>query len=120
MQTAEKEKRKPAAKEIKWFDGFTKAMLAVMFGILIFIFASGKYMDAHGMAAGGTDDKVNTMASSQHHPFVELPGDAEVGAFSVANFFAGLIVGHHWEKLFGKKKEKDEANANSEPEKQEA
>ena len=60
------------------------------------------------MEAGGTDDAVNNMASQvtkiQHHPFIELPGDAQVGAFSVANFFAGLIVGHHWEKLFGKSK----------------
>lgn len=105
---------------IKWFDGFTKAMLAVMFVLLIFIFVSGKYMDTHHMAAGGTDDKVNSMASSTHHPFVELPGDAEVGAFSVANFFAGLIVGHHWEKLFGKKKEKNEEGPGSGPEMQEA
>ncbi|MFL0196950.1 hypothetical protein ACJDU8_15485 [Clostridium sp. WILCCON 0269] len=98
---------------VKWFDKYTKILLAVMFVILLFIFASGKYMDRHKMEAGGTDDSVNNMASKvtkiEHHPFIELPGDAEVGAFSVANFFAGLIVGHHWEKLFGesasKKKE---------------
>lgn len=97
--------QKNAAKPVRWFDSFTKTMLVIMFAILIFIFAAGKYMDAHKMAAGGTDDKVNTMASTNHHPFVELPGDAQVGAFSVANFFAGLIVGHHWQKLFGKKEE---------------
>lgn len=97
--------------EISWFDSFTKKMLAVMFIILMFIFVSGKYMDSHSMEAGGTDDAVNNLASSvnkvEHHPFIELPGDAEVGAFSVANFFAGLIVGHHWEKLFGEKKKEE-------------
>jgi cobalt/nickel transport protein len=89
---------------IKFIDGFTKAILAVMLILLIAIFGAGKYMDSHHMEAGGTDDKVNTMSSKNHHPFVELPGDAEVGAFSVANFCAGLIVGHHWEKMFGKSK----------------
>jgi cobalt/nickel transport protein len=89
----------------RFFDGFTKTMLAVMFFILICIFVSGKYMSANHMAGGGTDDRVNDLATSvthrQHHPFIDLPGDAEVGAFSVANFFAGLIVGYHWLKLFG-------------------
>ncbi|HCC00341.1 MAG TPA: hypothetical protein DEP42_03865 [Ruminococcaceae bacterium] len=100
------------AKSIKWFDGFTRAILIVMFVILAFIFVSGKYMDSHKMEATGTDDKVNNMTQVEHKPFVELPGDAQVGAFSVANFCAGLIVGHHWQKLFGKKKdEAEEENA---------
>jgi len=89
---------------IKFIDGFTKTILTVLLILLIIIFGAGKYMDNHKMEAGGTDDKVNTMSSKNHHPFIELPGDAEVGAFSVANFCAGLIVGHHWEKMFGKSK----------------
>lgn len=93
---------------VKFIDGFTKTILIVGLILLVLIFGAGKYMDSHKMEAGGTDDKVNSMASdrikSGHHPFIELPGDAEVGAFSVANFCAGLIVGHHWEKLFGKSK----------------
>lgn len=101
--------------EFKWLDNFTKTMLAIMFVILIFIFAAGKYMDTHKMEAGGTDDKVNNMAttvsSKQHHPFIELPGDAEVGAFSVANFFAGIILGHQWENIFGKKTEETSEEA---------
>jgi cobalt/nickel transport protein len=105
---------------VKWFDGFTKLMLSVMFVILIFIFVSGKYMDAHKMGAGGTDDLVNSMASkvsdTVHHPFIELPGDAQLGAFSVANFFAGLIVGHHWEKLFGKGRPKEEPDQDKQAE----
>lgn len=95
--------------EIKWLDSFTKTLLTIMIVILIFIFAAGKYMDIHKMQAGGTDDKVNNLATTvsakAHHPFIELPGDAEIGAFSVANFFSGLILGHHWEKIFGKTKE---------------
>jgi cobalt/nickel transport protein len=87
-----------------WFDSFTKTMLAIMLVLLLFIFAAAKYMDSHGMEAGGTDDAVNNMATQvsqdQHHPFIELPGDAQVGAFSVANLFVGLIIGHSWHKLF--------------------
>lgn len=92
-------------KSYKFLDGYTKTMLSVMCVILLFIFVSGNYMSEHKMTGVGTDDHVNDLATSvvhkQHHPFVELPGDAEVGAFSIANFFAGLIVGYHWLKLFG-------------------
>jgi cobalt/nickel transport protein len=91
----------------RFFDGFTKTMLAVLFFLLLVVFASGKYMSAHKMKGGGTDDKVNDLASvashRDHHPFIELPGDAELSAFSIANFFAGLIVGHHWSRLFDTK-----------------
>jgi cobalt/nickel transport protein len=96
--------------DVRFFDGYTRVMLATMFVILALIFASGKYMSAHEMKGGGTDDAVNDLAATtmkgEHHPFIELPGDAEVGAFSVANFFAGLIVGYHWLKLFGAKPER--------------
>ena len=110
--------KKLSSSQVKWFDSFTKMMLTVMITILMFIFISGKYMDSHKMEAGGTDDAVNDLASVvtqvDHHPFIDLPGDAQVGAFSVANFFAGLVVGHHWEKLFGekeKKKKEDDVEA---------
>ncbi|MEY8000992.1 hypothetical protein AB8U03_12480 [Clostridium sp. Mt-5] len=86
---------------VKFLDGFTRVVLIVMIIIFIVIFGASKYMVNHKMKAGGTDDKVNTMASNKHKPFIELPGDAQVGAFTVAGFFSGLIVGHHWEKLFG-------------------
>ena len=89
----------------RFFDGFTRAMLATMFVLLLGIFVSGNYMSAHHLAGSGTDDRVNNLAAatahSSHHPFAKLPGDAELGAFSVANFFAGLIVGYHWLRLFG-------------------
>ncbi|MDQ7097176.1 hypothetical protein REC12_26615 [Desulfosporosinus sp. PR] len=98
-------KEQTSNREVKWFDSYTKVMLSVMFVLLLFIFGAGKYMASHDMEASGTDDAVNNLATDvtkgEHHPFAELPGDAQVGAFSVANFFAGLIVGHHWEKLFG-------------------
>ncbi|MBV4419757.1 hypothetical protein KM800_10565 [Clostridium tyrobutyricum] len=91
---------------LKFLDKFTKVMLGIAFIILLCIFVSSKYMYNHKMNAGGTDDLVNTMASktikAESHPFVELPGDAQVGAFTVAGFFSGIIIGHHWEKLFAK------------------
>ncbi len=94
------------AENISWFDPFTRWMLVIMFALLFMIFAVSKYMDVHKMTGGGTDDTVNAMASRvarvKAHPFVNLPGDAQVGAFSVANFFAGMIVGHNWKKLFGR------------------
>jgi len=92
-----------------WFDPFTRWMLIIMFVLLALIFGAAKYMDMHQMQGGGTDDAVNAMASSaahvQSHPFINLPGDAQVGAFSVANFFVGMIVGHSWKKLFEKDEE---------------
>jgi cobalt/nickel transport protein len=94
-----------AGEDTRFFDGFTRVILAVMLFLLLVIFASGKYMAAHKMKGAGTDDNVNDLASvaaqTGHHPFIDLPGDAELGAFSVANFFCGVIVGHHWLKLFG-------------------
>ena len=95
---------------VKFFDGFTRAMLIIMVVVLAIVFASAKYMSSHKMEGTGTDDKVNDAATSvtkgEHHPFVDLPGDTEVSAFSIANFFAGLIVGYHWQKLFSKKNAK--------------
>jgi cobalt/nickel transport protein len=92
----------------RFFDGFTRAMLITMVLLLMGIFASASYMSQHKMAATGTDDKVNNLATvathGEHHPFIELPGDAQLGAFSVANFFAGIIVGYQWLRLFGKAK----------------
>ncbi len=106
-------KEQTSKEQFQWFDSYTKVLLSVMFVILLFIFGAGKYMDSHNMGAGGTDDVVNNMASQvthhEAHPFINLPGDAQVGAFSVANFFAGLIVGHHWEKLFGKPKNTEQS-----------
>jgi cobalt/nickel transport protein len=102
--------KEPIESQFKMFDTFTKLMLTVMISLLIVIFASGKYMTSHNMNAEGTDNVVNNMASSvakvNHHPFINLPGDAQVGAFTVSAFFAGLIVGHYWEKLFGESSKK--------------
>ena len=92
----------------RFFDGFTKAMLTIMIVLELAIFASASYMSRHKLTGTGTDDIVNNLASAtkangEHHPFVELPGDSELSAFSVANFFAGMIVGYHWVRLFGSK-----------------
>lgn len=92
---------------VQWFDGFTKVVLTCMLCMLLFIFISAKYMSSQHMEAGGTDDTVNRMASKitgeEAHPFVDLPGDAQIGAFSIANLGVGMIVGHLWSKLFGQK-----------------
>ena len=92
----------------RFFDGFTKVMLAIMIVMELAIFASASYMSRHKLTGTGTDDIVNNLATAtkvkgEHHPFVELPGDSELSAFSVANFFAGLIVGYNWLRLFGTK-----------------
>jgi cobalt/nickel transport protein len=92
----------------RFFDGFTKVMLAIMIVMELAIFASASYMSHHKLTGIGTDDVVNNLATAtkvngEHHPFVELPGDSEISAFSVANFFAGLIVGYNWLRLFGSK-----------------
>lgn len=105
IEILEANNNKCPAAEIKWFDSFTKTLLIIMCVILTFIVISGTYMAKHNMGAGGTDDKVNTLATENHHPFIELPGDAQIGAFSVTNLFAGIIIGHHWDKLFGKRKD---------------
>jgi cobalt/nickel transport protein len=96
----------------RFFDGFTKVILAIMIVMEVAIFASGNYMSHHKLTGIGTDDVVNNLATAtkvngEHHPFVELPGDAELSAFSVANFFAGLIVGYNWLRLFGSKPQPD-------------
>ena len=105
MRTDENSPAKPA----HWFDPFTSWMLIIMFVILAAIFIVAKYMGMHEMTGGGTDDAVNALASQaanvKSHPFIELPGDAELGAFTVAAFFAGMIVGHNWKKLFEKETE---------------
>lgn len=105
-----KKNKDSKAETVAWFDPFTRWMLIIMFALLTAIFVAAKYMDLHHMLGGGTDDTVNAMASRvadvrAAHPFVNLPGDAQVGAFSVANFFAGMIVGHNWKKLFEREKE---------------
>ena len=96
----------------RFFDGFTKAVLAILIVMELAIFASGSYMSRHKLTGIGTDDVVNNLATAtkvngEHHPFVELPGDAELSAFSVANFLAGLIVGYNWLRLFGAKPQPD-------------
>jgi len=101
----------------RFFDGFTKVVLAVMIVMELAIFASGNYMSSHKLTGTGTDDIVNDLATKtkvngEHHPFVELPGDSELSAFSVANFSAGLIVGYHWLRLFGTKPQSDTKKEN--------
>jgi len=57
-----------------------------------------------GHEYSGVDDIVETTAIEGHtrtpHPLLELPGDAEVGAFTVAALGTGIIIGFLWRKLF--------------------
>ncbi|MDR3672758.1 MAG: hypothetical protein P4L36_18075 [Holophaga sp.] len=99
----------PVPPPARFFDGFTRAMLGAMCVLLMALFLSAGYMSRHKMEAAGTDDRVNNLATTAaghaHHPFSALPGDTQLGAFSIANFFAGIIVGYHWLRLFGRSRE---------------
>jgi cobalt/nickel transport protein len=94
-----------------FFDRFTKIMVIVMLALLLFIFASAKIMTHDHSTGTGTDDRVNalgsTAAGKTAHPFIELPGDTQVAAFSIANFFVGIILGYSVQKLFVKKEGMD-------------
>jgi cobalt/nickel transport protein len=94
-----------------FLDPFVRVCLITALILLVAIFCSAWYMDVHKMAAGGTDDAVNNLAGQQaqvqHHPLIELPGDAQLGAFSVANLFVGLIVGYTWRKIYYDTKKED-------------
>lgn len=94
-------------KNPQFFDRFTKIMLITMFALLLFIFTSAKIMTHYHMEGGGTDDKVNSLGSTAAgrtaHPFLELPGDTQVAAFSIANFFVGIILGYSVQRLFVRK-----------------
>jgi cobalt/nickel transport protein len=95
------------AAQVKFLDRFTKTMLIIMLALLLVIFVSAKIMTHDHMAASGTDDKVNALGSTasghKAHPFIELPGDSQVAAFSIANFFVGIILGYSIQRLFVKK-----------------
>jgi len=97
----------PDRGQVKFFDRFTKTMLIVMLVLLLIIFASAKVMAHEHMTGTGTDDTVNgkaeALAHKSGHPFVELPGDSQVAAFSIANFFVGVILGYSVFRLFGKR-----------------
>ena len=38
---------------------------------------------------------------------INLPGDTQLGAFSIANLFVGLMVGYTWRKIFSETKKED-------------
>jgi cobalt/nickel transport protein len=92
---------------VKLFDRFTRTMLIIMLGLLLVVFVSAKIMSHEHMTGAGTDDKVNALAESAAHktghPFLELPGDSQVAAFSIANFFVGIILGYSIQRLFVKR-----------------
>ena len=94
-----------------FIDPFVKACLISALVLLVAIFCSAVYMNIHHLQGTGTDDQVNDLGAqatqTTHHPFINLPGDTQLGAFSVANFFVGLIVGYTWRKIYYDTKKED-------------
>jgi len=86
-------------------DKFVKTVAIVTITMLAIIFVN-TYIGVHymGHEYSGVDDVVETTAIEGHtknpHPLLELPGDAEVGAFTVAALGTGIIIGFLWRKLF--------------------
>ncbi len=86
-------------------DTFVKRVALVTLVLLAIIFANAFIGVRLGKDLGGLDDRVETMAVEQHRleprPVLELPGDSEVGAFTVAALGMGMIIGYSWRKMFG-------------------
>jgi len=88
-------------------DNFVKSVAIVTVTLLTVIFIS-TYIGVNflGSKFEGIDDVVERIAVEEHkhiknpHPVMELPGDAEVGAFTVASLGVGMIIGFLWRKLF--------------------
>jgi len=87
-------------------DSFVRNVAIVTVVLLGMIFIN-TYIGSQflGNEFSAVDDIVETAAiqgQSLHkdpHPVLELPGDAEVGAFTVASLGAGIIIGFLWHKL---------------------
>jgi len=97
-----------------FMDSFVKVCLIAFLIFEVAIFASATYMNIHKMVGTGTDDLVNDAgatatsgSATTHHPFINLPGDTQLGAFSIANFFVGLMVGYTWRKIYFDTKKED-------------
>lgn len=91
-------------------DRFTKGIAGVTLALLMVIFVNAYIGARTGKDLGGLDDKVESLALGQHQrearPVLELPGDSEVGAFTVAALGTGMFIGYTWRKLFGEVGEK--------------
>ena len=87
-------------------DGFVKGVIGVTLALLAFVFVNAYIGSRTGRDLGGLDDRIETMAVAgralQPHPVLELPGDSEVGAFTIAAFGMGMVVGYTWRKLFAR------------------
>ncbi|MBI3946174.1 MAG: hypothetical protein HY321_09670 [Armatimonadetes bacterium] len=85
-------------------DRFVKGVAGVTFALLMVIFVNAYIGARAGHDLGGLDDRVETIAIGtrklEPRPVLELPGDSEVGAFTVAALGMGMIIGYTWRKLF--------------------
>lgn len=86
-------------------DSFVRNVAFVTLGLLVLLFLNTYIGVKLGNELGGVDDAVESMAIDGHdkeaHPFMELPGDTEVGAFTIAALGMGMVIGYLWRKLFG-------------------
>ena len=93
-------------------DRFVRNVAIVTLGLLAIIFINTYIGVKLGNEFGGVDDVVETIAvegqDKEPHPVLELPGDAEVGAFTITSLGAGLIIGYMWRKIFAEKREHEE------------
>ncbi len=91
-------------------DAFVRKTAGITLALLAFIFLNAYVGARTGKDLGGLDDRIETMAVRGHavepRPVLELPGDSEVGAFTVAALGVGMIIGYSWRKLFGEAAEK--------------
>ncbi|HIE26310.1 TPA: hypothetical protein EYP66_03385 [Candidatus Poribacteria bacterium] len=93
-------------------DRFVRNVAIVTLGLLALIFINTYIGAKLGNELGGVDDVVETIAVEGHdkepRPVLELPGDTEVGAFTIASLGVGLIIGYTWRKIFSEKGEHEE------------
>lgn len=75
-------------------DRFVRNVAIVTLGLLALIFINTYIGAKLGNELGGVD--------------LELPGDTEVGAFTIASLGVGLIIGYTWRKIFSEKGEHEE------------
>lgn len=88
-------------------DPFVRNVALVTFGLLALLFLNTYIGVRLGNELSGVDDVVEKMAidgyNKEAHPFMKLPGDTEVGAFTIAALGMGMVIGYLWRKLFGER-----------------
>lgn len=88
-------------------DPFVRNVALITLGMLALLFINTYIGVRLGNELGGVDDVIESMAinglNKQARPFMELPGDTEVGAFTIAALGMGMVIGYLWRKLFSER-----------------